>query len=74
MDKLFFEMSPEEISSFIEELFSVLSENGAKTITDLSDRTLIGNLLLTRKLIKGRQIRDLGVRIIENTVRCLVRK
>ena len=74
MDKLFFEMSPEEISSFIEQLFSVLSENGAKTITDLADRTLMDNLLLTRRLIKGKQIRELGVRIIENTLRCLVRK
>ena len=74
MDKLFFEMSPDEISSFIEELFSVLSDSGAKTITDLADRTLLGNLLLTRKLIKGRQIRELGSRIIENTVRCRIRK
>ena len=74
MDKLLSEMSAQEVNSFIEELFGVLEENGVHTITDLADKRLIGNILLTRRLIKGRQIRELSGRLIENTVRCLIRK
>ena len=74
MDKLLSEMSTEEVDSFIDELFAVLMENGVSTISDLADKRLIGNILLTRRLIKGKQIRELSGRIIENTIRCLVRR
>ena len=73
MDKIIEEMSGEEAASIIDELFTILTDTGAKTVSDLADINLIGNFRLAKNLLKEGQIRGLGGKIIENMIKCIIR-
>ena len=74
MDKTISEMSPEEADSLIGELFRILTDTGAKTVSDLADFNLIGSFRLAKNLIMESQIRGLGGKLIENMIKCIIRQ
>ena len=73
MDKIIEEMSYEDAKELIDELFRILTDTGAKTVTDLADINLIGNFRLAKNLFREGQIRGLGGKLIENMIKCLIR-
>lgn len=74
MDNIVREMSPEDADSLIEELFRILGETGAKTVSDLADINLIGNFRLAGNLLRESRIRGLGGKLIENMLKCILRR